>query len=104
MVRLNLGVALAGVAGVSHQIGGAFGALGVGIAAPLVVEKLAAQFPASAAPEGPADDRGSPASHSALFGDATLEELGRVVEQYRIQVRRGADPASEAQEVGDDAG
>lgn len=45
LLRLAAGAGLAFAAGTDHQVNGPFGALAVGIAAPLIVEKLASQVP-----------------------------------------------------------
>lgn len=41
VIRLAVGAGLAAAAGIAHQVNGPFGALAVGVAAPLVVEQLA---------------------------------------------------------------
>jgi hypothetical protein len=43
IIRLGVGAGLAAAAGMADQISGPFGALAVGVAAPLVVEQLARQ-------------------------------------------------------------
>jgi hypothetical protein len=44
-IRLGVGAGLAAAAGSSGQVAGAFGAVAVGVAAPLIVEKLYQQIP-----------------------------------------------------------
>lgn len=50
LIRLAIGAGLAVAAGTTGQVSGPFGALAVGIAAPLVVEQLARQVPLQTAP------------------------------------------------------
>lgn len=45
LIRLVVGAGLAVAAGSTGQISGPFGALGVGVAAPLLIEQLARQIP-----------------------------------------------------------
>jgi hypothetical protein len=59
IVRLAVGAGLAAAAGVADQISGPFGAVALGVAAPLVVEQLARQVSLtdSSAHDGGADAR-----------------------------------------------
>lgn len=45
LIRLTIGAGLAEAAGLTNQVSGPFGALAVGIAAPLLIEQLAGQVP-----------------------------------------------------------
>ncbi len=45
VIRLGIGAGLAAGAGSAHQVAGPFGAVAVGVAAPLVVEQLARTVP-----------------------------------------------------------
>ncbi len=47
LLRLAASAGLAFAAGAGEQVSGPFGALSIGIAAPLVIEKLASQIPAA---------------------------------------------------------
>ncbi|MCF6475891.1 hypothetical protein FAF44_47275 [Nonomuraea sp. MG754425] len=51
VIRVGIGAALAAAGSQSGQIQGAFAALGLGVAAPLVVEKVARLFVAAIEPE-----------------------------------------------------
>jgi hypothetical protein len=54
LIRLAIGAVLAAAAGSSGQLSSPFGALGIGIGAPLVIEKLARNVPVQQAPDQPA--------------------------------------------------
>jgi hypothetical protein len=45
VIRVGVGAALAAAAASGKQVAGAFGAFGLGVAAPLVIEKLARAVP-----------------------------------------------------------
>jgi hypothetical protein len=45
VVRVGLGMGLAVAAGESGQVAGAFGVIAVGVAAPLIVERMTSQIP-----------------------------------------------------------
>ena len=47
VIRVGVGLGLAAAAGETGQIAGAFGAIAVGVAAPLVIEQMARQVPLS---------------------------------------------------------
>lgn len=47
VIRVGVGAALAATAASGKQVAGAFGAFGLGVAAPLVIEKLARAVPVS---------------------------------------------------------
>lgn len=51
VIRGGLGSVLAAAAAASGQISGAFGALALGVAAPLILEKLAKQIPLTNSPD-----------------------------------------------------
>jgi hypothetical protein len=63
-LRLSVGAGLAAAAGSAEQVSGPFGALAVGIAAPLVVEQLARQVPLTASSTG-TDATSQPEADSA---------------------------------------
>ncbi|MFB4299572.1 hypothetical protein [Actinomadura sp. NTSP31] len=45
VIRLAMGMGLAAATGASGQVNGPFGAVAIGVAAPLIIEKLAQQVP-----------------------------------------------------------
>jgi hypothetical protein len=49
LIRLAVGAGLAAAAGSTGQVSGPFGAVAVGVAAPLMIEQLARQLPPAAA-------------------------------------------------------
>ncbi|MCP2164223.1 hypothetical protein [Goodfellowiella coeruleoviolacea] len=60
IIRLGIGSGLATAAGLSDQVSGPFGALAVGIAAPLLVEQLARQIPLNPTPPPETPPTGQP--------------------------------------------
>ena len=65
VIRLAVGAGLAAAAGEASQVSGPFGALAVGVAAPLLVEQLARQIPLSPAAPPHAQDQGSSSNNHA---------------------------------------
>jgi hypothetical protein len=85
VIRLVVGAGLAAAAGTTGQISGPFGALTMGIAAPLLIEQLARQIPLVSSnavaratpPEGTSDQSAVPAvrpTHHPQTGDAQQDE------------------------------
>ncbi|MCP2259865.1 hypothetical protein LX15_003574 [Streptoalloteichus tenebrarius] len=67
VIRLAVGGGLAVAAGSAGQISGPFGALAIGIAAPLVVAQLAGQVPLTpGSADEPQDEQSQPGSPAAL--------------------------------------
>ncbi|ASO19562.1 hypothetical protein FHR81_000760 [Actinoalloteichus hoggarensis] len=54
VIRLGVGSGLAVAAGITGQVSGPFGALAIGVAAPLLVEQITRALPATAPPRLPA--------------------------------------------------
>jgi hypothetical protein len=85
VIRLVVGAGLAAAAGTTGQISGPFGALTMGIAAPLLIEQLARQIPLVSSnagarappPEGTTDQSAVSAvgpTHHPQAGDAQQDE------------------------------
>ncbi|APU14101.1 MULTISPECIES: hypothetical protein [Actinoalloteichus] len=88
LIRLGVGSGLAAAAGITGQVSGPFGALAIGVAAPLLVEQITRALPAAAPPSVPA---GPAAEEAATSSEQQTADLSGVrAEAHReLTVHRG---------------
>ncbi|AOS62799.1 hypothetical protein TL08_09920 [Actinoalloteichus hymeniacidonis] len=79
LIRLGVGSGLAAAAGIAGQVSGPFGALAIGVAAPLLVEQLTRALPAADASRPPQAPEG-PQRRDIAWRDTDAERI-RSVEQ-----------------------
>jgi hypothetical protein len=89
IIRLSVGAGLAAAAGVANQVSGPFGALAVGVAAPLLVEQLARQVPLTSASHLPVQNRENADGNHQQEGSVHPQSSGLPTTKSRIS--RNAD-------------
>lgn len=89
LIRLSVGAGLAAAAGAANQVSGPFGALAVGVAAPLLVEQLARQVPLTSSSPQPVQNHEKADGNHQKDGSVRPQTSGLQTTKRRIS--RNAD-------------